>query len=245
MMKRLSPWLAALLGGLVLPVCASGHVTVNSSDGGVTLLADIGNLAQLLERSKVNDPQTMKIIAEKCSTVIVEKNYRHVLQRLATWAVDEKGARSDTINMVLHQLMAVRVTGRQFVNLDLDWLNIHPEANYVLEGDYSLYLRKRDKTVTLMGAINGAGTLRWEPQRTVSTYLKGHNRLPGADLNQVMLIDPDGKVRVAPTAYWNEHYMEAEPGSVIWVGFSSDSLPDKDPELGRDIISVLRHRIPD
>lgn len=243
MMKRIFPWLVGMIGCLIFSVFASGNVTVYFPEGGHMVLADVQNLSQLLNQPKVNEPQTIRVLAEKRATVVAQKQYQQVIQRLTFW--EEKGERTYSINAVLRQLMEVRVIGRQFVNLDLDWINLRPEANFPLGGDYSLYLRKRDMTVRLMGAISDTGKQNWKPQYTVSEYLKGHYRLAGADPDQVVIIGPNGNIRYAPTAYWNEYHIEVEPGSIIWVGFSSDVLPVTDPELGRDIISVLRRRIPD
>jgi hypothetical protein len=59
------------------------------------------------------------------------------------------------------------------------------------------------------------------------------------------VIAPSGQTRQVPIAYWNQRHVEVEPGSIIWLGFSSWSLPWGQSDLNDRMISVLTHRIPD
>lgn len=59
-------------------------------------------------------------------------------------------------------------------------------------------------TITLLGAVSGAGQLPWQAGRSVTDYLQDHPRLAGADKNNVMVITPEGETVVAPVALWNK-----------------------------------------
>jgi len=48
-----------------------------------------------------------------------------------------------------------------------------------------------------------------------------------------------------PVAYWNRRHYEPQPGSILFVGFSSWTLPSAYADLNQQIVSVLTHRIPD
>ncbi|WP_435890244.1 capsule biosynthesis GfcC family protein [Escherichia coli] len=82
-------------------------------------------------------------------------------------------------------------------------------------------------TITLLGAVSGAGQLPWQAGRSVTDYLQDHPRLAGADKNNVMVITPEGETVVAPVALWNKRHVEPPPGSQLWLGFSAHVLPEK------------------
>lgn len=240
--------LAGLLAGLSFNAQAESQVTLYAPDGSQTaVVSHAQTLSQLLASPALKDrswwPGT--VIAEPLATAAAQQHYQQTLARLQSWAASEEGERAAAINSVLQQLKAVRVTGRQFVSLDPDWIRLRPEANRRLEGEYSLYTLRRPASVTLAGAIAGSGKVVWQPGRDTREYLAGHARLSGAERNVVTVIAPDGSTQEAPVAYWNHRHVEVAPGSIIYLGFSSWALPAEYRDLNQHIISVLTHRIPD
>lgn len=55
-------------------------------------------------------------------------------------AEQEDGDDAAAINSVVQQLQALKVTGRQNVNLDPDEVRVTENGNPTLEGDYTLWL---------------------------------------------------------------------------------------------------------
>lgn len=185
------------------------------------------------------------LITVPAATPQAQQQYVHLQNQLKAWAATESGDTGQTINNVIRQLQGVRVIGRQFTSMDADLILNNNAANRRLQGEYSVFVTTRPDKVLLLGAISGAGKQPWVAGRSVSEYLADHQFLSGANRNNAVVIDADGTVRIAPVAYWNQRHVEAQPGSVIWVGFSHWTLPRQYKNLNQNIVSVLALRIPD
>lgn len=239
----------SLLAGLMLAgssaAWAAGQVTVHAPQGSATL-ENVADLAQLVTQPALIDHVWWRgaAIAERGASATAQRRYQQTLADLRAWQAQSSGDRAAAIGDVLRQLSAIRVAGRQFVSLDPDWIRLHPEANRQLEGRYDLWLSPQPNSVWIMGALQGAGEVSWQPGQTVRGYLAGHERLSGAENSYATLISPAGETRRVPVAYWNHRHVEVAPGSVIWLGFSSWSLPGDGEDLNQRMISILTHRVP-
>lgn len=240
----------SLLAGLILAgnsaAWAAGQVTVHAAQGSATL-DNVQNLAQLVTQPALIDGVWWRgaVIAERGASAVAQRQQQQTLTDLRAWQAQSSGERATAIGEVLRQLSAVSVTGRQFVSLDPDWIRLHPDANRRLEGSYDLWLTPQPDSVWLMGALHGAGKVSWQPGQTVRGYLKGHAYLSGAENSYVTVISPSGETQRVPVAYWNHRHVEVAPGSTIWLGFSSWSLPGGYEDLNPRMISVLTHRVPE
>lgn len=251
-MKKITLLLAGISLGVSLSAYAESQVTVYSPGQTQTSTVDHAqNLAQL-----VSSPALMgktwwpgTVIAEKLATAAAIQQQQQLLARLQGWSAqlraDDDGDKAAVVDNLRQQIAAVRVTGRQIVNLDPDWVRMRPAENRRLEGDYSVYTLQKPVTLTLAGLITDSGKTSWQPGRSVVDYLNAHDRLSGAERNTAVLISPEGRVTEVPVAYWNRRHAEPEAGSTLYVGFSSWSLPGDYDDLNQQIVSVLTHRIPD
>ncbi len=241
-----------LLAGLSLLSTAGAQATAQvivhaPHNGGQAELSQIADLAQLvtLPPLQVNTDWRRTFIAERGASAVAQQHYQQTLGELRAWRADSSGDRAAAIDEVIRQLSAIRVTGRQFISLDPDWIRLHPADNRRLEGSYDLWLQTPSDSVLLLGALSGAGKVSWQPGKSVRDYLEGHSLLSGAERNFVTVIAPSGATQQVPVAYWNHRHVEVEPGSLIWLGFSSWSLPGAYEDLNDRLLSVLTHRIPD
>ncbi|MEB6223997.1 capsule biosynthesis GfcC family protein [Pantoea anthophila] len=241
-----------LLAGLSLLSTAGAQATAQvivhaPHNGGQAELSQIVDLAQLvtLPPLQANTDWRRTFIAERGASAVAQQHYQQTLGELRAWRADSSGDRAAAIDEVIRQLSAIRVTGRQFTSLDPDWVRLHPADNRRLEGSYDLWLQTPSDSVLLLGALSGAGKVSWQPGKSVCDYLEGHSLLSGAERNFVTVIAPSGATQQVPVAYWNHRHVEVEPGSIIWLGFSSWSLPGAYEDLNDRLLSVLTHRIPD
>lgn len=247
-MKKITILLAGLSLFSAAGAQAAAQVTVHTPhNGGQAELSQITDLSQLvtLPPLQVNTDWRGTFIAERGATAVARQQYQQTLGALRAWRADSSGDRAAAIDEVIRQLSTLKVTGRQFTSLDPDWIRLHPADNRRLEGSYDLWLQAPTDSVLLLGALSGAGKVSWQPGKSVRDYLDGHDALSGAERNFVTVIAPSGATQQVPIAYWNRRHAEVEPGSVIWLGFSSWSLPGSDEDLNDRILSVLTHRIPD
>ncbi|MGL9724530.1 capsule biosynthesis GfcC family protein [Sodalis sp. (in: enterobacteria)] len=242
----------SLCAGFIASALADSRVAIHyPGQSQAVVLQGAANLEQLTLRPELNGrtwwPGT--VIAERGASGVQQQVQQQWLARLSAFSAelraDNNGELADSVDRVRAQLAAMRVTGRQFVPLDPDWIRLHPEANRKLSGDYSVYTLSRPTSVLVVGVTTPAGPQPYQPGRDVVEYLQTHQRLSGAEKNVAWVIAPDGKTEEVPVAYWNHRHVEVAPGSIIYVGFSSWSLPRAYRDVNEQIISLLTHRIPD
>jgi len=189
------------------------------------------------------------VIAEKLATAAQLDQQRQVVARLGALSAELKQDNDDglanSVDQVRSQIAGMRVTGRQFVSMDPDVIRLEEGADHKLSGDYTVYALARPTSVHIFGVVTPTGSEPYQPGRDVDDYLDSHERLSGAEKSYAWLILPDGQYRQVPVAYWNRRHNEAVPGSIIFVGFSSWSLPSAYQGLNEQIVSLLTHRIPD
>jgi len=245
-MKTTLSLLAALMLAGSSAAWAAGQVTVHSAQGSATL-ENVQDLAQLTTQPALMDAVWWRgaVIAERNASAAAQRQQQQTLADLRAWQAQSSGDRAAAIGEVLRQLSAVKVTGRQFVSLDPDEIRLHSESNRRLEGRYDLWLTPPSDGVWLLGALRGAGKVSWQPGQTVRDYLAQHQPLSGAENSYATVIAPSGDTQRVPVAYWNQRHREVAPGSIIWLGFSSWSLPDAYDDLNQRMISVLTHRVPE
>ncbi|EDM7023957.1 hypothetical protein CVR07_13825, partial [Salmonella enterica subsp. enterica serovar Enteritidis] len=168
-----------------------------------------------------------------------------LLGRLAALGAEEDGDAAAAINTLRRQIQAVKVTGRQLVNLDPDVVRVSERGNPPLQGHYTLWVGPQPTQVTLFGLISQPGSQPFVPGRDVASYLEGQRLLSGADRSYAWVVYPDGRSQKAPVAYWNKRHIEPMPGSIIFVGFA-DSLWRGTPKaINADILHTLTQRIPE
>ncbi|AIX49956.1 MULTISPECIES: capsule biosynthesis GfcC family protein [Pantoea] len=244
-MKKIITLLAALALPAAGNALAAGQITVHAATGDSSMqIDDVQRLSQLLTHPGLNTWWPGTVIAERGATAAVQQQRHQLLTDLRAWQGSSDAALGATIGAVIRQLNALPVTGRQFTSLDIDWLRLHPEADRALQGSYDLYTLPEPHQVLIMGALARPGAESWQPGRSVRDYLAAHERLTGGDRSVATVIAPSGEVRQVPVAYWNQRHAEVEPGSIIWLGFTSWSLPWGQADLNTRLISVLTHRIP-
>lgn len=185
------------------------------------------------------------VISERQSTAVAEQQHQQLLVTLGQFAVEEGGDKGAAINALRAQLQAVKVTGRQMVNLDPDWVRVRPGGNRPLQGQYHLWAGAKPSTITLSGLINKPGHVPFSPGRPVADYLDDISLLSGAERSYAWIIYPDGKTEKTPVAYWNRRHVEPMPGSIIFVGLADSLFSSTQEEINTQILRSLAHRIPD
>jgi Capsule biosynthesis GfcC len=238
----------AVIASLITPVAwSAGTVKVYTPESEKPkTLTDAGHLLDLVGQPRLaNSWWTGAVISERQATVEAEQKHRALLARLAGLAGQEDGDDTAAINSVRQQLQALKVTGRQKVNLDPDEVRVAENGNPALEGDYTLWLPAQPSTITVMGLISSPGEKPFTPGRDVASYLDEQRLLSGADNSYAWVVYPDGHTQKASVAYWNKRHIEPMPGSIIFVGFADHFWTKAYDGLNADILHSLTQRIPD
>ncbi len=243
---RTTRTLAALLLTFSTTALAGANVTVYSRGAPPLHVDQAPRLSDL-----VTQPALAKtwwpgaVMSEPQATAAAERQHQALLARLDAPGAREGGDDGAAIRSLRQQLAGVRVTGRLAVNLDPDWVRLHPQDNPPLQGAYSLWVGQQPASVTLMGLVSAPGKKTYVPGRSVDEYLNGISTLSGGERSYAWVIYPDGKTLKAPVAYWNARHVEPTPGSVIFVGFASHFFSHAWDGLNEQILHSLTHRIPD
>lgn len=245
-MKKINSLLAAFALTAASHALADSQVTVHPAHDQRSFQIDhASTLSELVTNPALHSWWPGTVIAERGATAVAQQQHAQLLADLRAWQADSGTSLAATIGSVIQQLSALQVTGRQFTTLDPDWVRLRPEANRKLQGSYDLYIVAAPTQVRVMGALSHPGSESWQPGRTVRDYLAPHARLSGAERSVATVIAPSGETQQVPIAYWNQRHVEVEPGSIIWLGFSTWSLPWGQPDLNARMLSVLTHRMPD
>ena len=162
----------------------------------------------------------------------------------AMLAADSSADDAAAINALRQQIQALKVTGRQKINLDPDIVRVAERGNPPLQGNYTLWVGPPPSTVTLFGLISRPGKQPFTPGRNVASYLSDQSLLSGADRSYAWVVYPDGRTQKAPVAYWNKRHVEPMPGSIIYVGLADSVWSETPDALNADILQTLTQRIP-
>lgn len=185
------------------------------------------------------------VISEEQATTRAQEQQQILVGRLAAFSAGESGEAAAVLNALRQQIQALKITGRQQVNLDPDSVRVSERGNPPLQGNYTLWVGPQPSTVTLFGLISRPGRQPFIPGRDVASYLDEQSLLSGADRSYAWVVYPDGRTQKVPVAYWNKRHVEPMPGSIIFVGLS-ESLWSREPEaLNADILHTLTQRIPE
>lgn len=185
------------------------------------------------------------VIGERQATEHAQQQHQALLARLTGIAGQESGDDAAAINALRQQLQALKVTGRQQVNLDPDAVRVKDGGNPPLEGEYSLWIVAKPSTVTVMGLVSSPGTKPFTPGRDVASYLDDQHLLSGAERSYAWIVYPDGRTEQVPVGYWNKRHVEPMPGSIIFVGVADHFWTKRYDDLNVDMVRSLTQRIPD
>ncbi|MCZ7833303.1 capsule biosynthesis GfcC family protein [Atlantibacter hermannii] len=243
---RMLPFTVMMLSLLSQTLHAAGTVTVHRTDSSETLnIQDAQRLSDVVTQPALaHSWWPGAVIGVTGKTRDEQARHQQLLSRLAALAAQESGEDAAAIRQLQQQMAALKVTDRQFVDLDPDMLRVSTAANKPLAGDYTLWAGKMSDHVTLYGLVSGAGNRPFTPGKSVAEYLDETALLSGADRSYAWVIYPDGRVQKAPVAYWNKRHVEPMPGSAILIGFSERLFSSAYDDLNAQLVHSLTHRIP-
>lgn len=127
------------------------------------------------------------VISEELATAAALRQQQALLTRLAEQGADSSADDAAAINALRQQIQALKVTGRQKINLDPDIVRVAERGNPPLQGNYTLWVGPPPSTVTLFGLISRP---RKQPFTPVATW------------RAISLTRACSAVRIAATRGW-------------------------------------------
>ena len=197
--------MALRLGLSAASVFAAGNVKVMiAGSAEPKILTGAEHLLDLVGQPRLsNSWWPGAVISEERATMEAGRQQQALLARLATLGAEESGDDAEAINTLRQQIQALKVTGRQKINLDPDVVRVSERGNPPLQGNYTLWVGAQPTHITLFGLLSHPGKQPFLPGRDVASYLDGQSRLSGADRSFAWVIYPDGRTQKVPVAYWN------------------------------------------
>ncbi|VVP36464.1 hypothetical protein PS874_04497 [Pseudomonas fluorescens] len=138
------------------------------------------------------------------------------------------------------KVQAMPVTGRRVAQLDPVRVELNRGDNpYLSNGDVLLY-PPRPATVKVVGAVLGECELAYQSLQQAVDYLKSCPRDPGADVDQLFIVQPDGRVFQQGIALWNEtKSVPPAPGALIYVPLRGSAKGDPTPDLNTELAAFI------
>lgn len=134
------------------------------------------------------------MISEELATAAALRQQQALLTRLAELAADSSADDAAAINALRQQIQALKVTGRQKINLDPDIVRVAERGNPPLQGNYTLWVGPPPSTVTLFGLISRPASSHSPVSRRGELSLR-QNLLSGADRSYAWVVYPDGRTQ--------------------------------------------------
>ena len=136
----------------------------------------------------------------------------------------------DTSRKALRELIeSMPVTGRALLpNTSARYLEINPQLDPILQAGEEIRIPPTPESITVIRSDGLLCKVRYQPNVETRQYYRAC-RAQAVVADWAWVIEPDGKVRVVPTADWNEAKQDLPaPGAWIWAPPRSSGWSDSD-----------------
>ena len=199
-------------------------------------------LRDVIKQSKVSSPlifsvgnQLFNIDRQNEALQLKQQIISH-LQRIAAQDADLRVSSE----ILIEQINSWDIGYRELINLDYNQVRIEPEDNPLLSGNYELILPNRENRVRIEGLLFDSRIVDFTASDPLSAYIIPSSILSSANPSYAWIIYPDGPYKRVGYAYWNDEGTRLTPGSVIFIGFNSDS--EEFQTLEANIIKLISMR---
>ncbi|USD41322.1 capsule biosynthesis GfcC family protein [Vibrio sp. SCSIO 43135] len=203
-------------------------------------------LEQVFKDTIANSKQSSPL-AYPLANQIFDISKEHEAEQLKTGVlkqlnqlVAEEDTFKESAKLLIEQIKRWDVGYREKISLDYDVIRLVPSSNPILAGQYEIIVPNRSNQVIVEGLLFRPGTLEIRSGYTVSDYLAEASLLSSAHRSYVWIIYPDGEFTRSGYAYWNDDQATVAPGSILFLGFNTDS--EEMLELERKIVTLISMR---
>ncbi len=153
---------------------------------------------------------------------------------------------ADAAAQLARELRDLPVTGREPQLLDPRRLEASTAENpTALAGDRIVYPGRPD-TVQVVGAVAQPCQLQHQSTRDARSYRNACAVLPAASLDDLYVIQPDGKVQRLGVALWNRSTpVYLAPGAVVYVPLDAAKIRAIAPDVNEDAVRFLATQVLD
>lgn len=149
-----------------------------------------------------------------------------------------------TLQSLERQLVSWRLAQRILLPIDYDFARTRPELNPRFDdGAYLLQLKLRPNHVHIFGAVSSGTRVPHRGAVAAAEYMVSVEPTPLAKVDEVMLVQPDGKVQTVGVSYWNRTHIEAMPGAQIFIPLQSRLFNSQLEILNQRLLELAIHRV--
>ncbi|MCF2948425.1 capsule biosynthesis GfcC family protein [Paraglaciecola aquimarina] len=203
------------------------------------LLSEV--LAKVPNKSNVYWPAAAMFLK---SDLKLETSKAKVLTKLTQLARNKKIA--DTILRLEQNVNDWQLAKRLPIAVDYDLARTVNKHNpLVNKGDYILQASQRSHFVYIFGAINN-DIKQMVPHKShtpVSDYITKGMLSTEADMDNLVLIQADGRVMHVSTVDWNKARIEIMPGSQIYIPFKTSIWNKQIAWLNQQLVALAVNRV--
>lgn len=184
------------------------------------------------------------VLTKPSETIALEQERKQVLKDLHQlgqfWARQGKNDLLIATTTLANQLTELPLAAKQPVAMDYDLVRLELKYNPLLQGCYALTLQPRPSYIWAQGLVRLPGKRPFVGGAFVYDYGKRLSMLPGADKQQVWVIQPDGELVTSTIDAFDPEFVGVAPGATIYVGFKH--LPKPFANLNQRVITLLANR---
>ena len=159
-----------------------------------------------------------------------EKQKDRLLETLKKLQAPSGEKSFDTSRKALQQLIAsMPVTGRALLpNTDPRYLEVNPKQDPILQEGEEIRIPLLPQSITVIRSDGVLCKVKYQPNVETRQYYRAC-RAQSVVADWAWVIEPDGKIRVVPTADWNEAKQDLPaPGAWIWAPPRGSGWSNKD-----------------
>ncbi|GAC15440.1 capsule biosynthesis GfcC family protein [Aliiglaciecola lipolytica] len=151
---------------------------------------------------------------------------------------------ADSVEKLQTQIKGWKLATHMNAVIDYDLARYHRSSNPLFEsGKYELVVTKRPTKLYVFGAVDQPTTIEYDNTVCIKNQLKQVNKTESADRNIVYAIQPNGKIREIPVAYWNHSCLQVMPGSQIFVPLAEHQWFEQNKRVNQLIAKLAVNRI--
>ncbi|MDH4568448.1 hypothetical protein E8E95_17335 [Pseudomonas sp. BN414] len=155
--------------------------------------------------------------------------------------LDNRPALAELARGLTSKVQAMPVTGRRVAELDPVKVELNHEYNLELSAGDRLIYPTRPAYVRIEGAVLAECQLPFVPMQMARDYLEACPRHAEADLDELFVVQPDGRVQRQGIALWNrtDAPPPPAPGARIYVPVRGAGLGDPTPDLNAEFATFI------
>jgi len=126
---------------------------------------------------------------------------------------------AQAVDLIKEELKSTISTGRVIVDVNINKLRSMPEKNIKLSDGDRIVIPELNNIVYMVGEFNNPTSHTYDPNKSISDYIRDSGKLKETAEGLILVIDPDGTSRILQRNWFlvGKNNMPLYPGSIIYA----------------------------